>query len=376
MKKILFICMTTLILLTGCTVEESLDLIENIFHEFSDGYLKQQQLDASQIHKEMELHEMQVHYLDVGQGDATLIRFFDEDTAVHILYDAGDWQGDEVVPYLQSLGIKTLDLIMISHPHADHIGQLSQIIDEFSIEEIWMTGNVANTNLFEETMQHILAKEIHYIEPVAGDVLSIGPLTIEVLHPGEELTGDFNRDSLSARFTYGDIAFMFTGDAYIQSEAEMIKRFKDLRAEFLHLGHHGSSTSTSEAFVQAVEPITAIYSAAANNKYGHPHDETISLLNGMNIPVYGTDEHGNIVVTTNGTDTTIDTYPTRFTETCINVNKATKEELQKIVHINNKRAEQIIELRPFQSIRQLHQINGIGNDRINEILDENKACAQ
>src|SRR5699024_1948915 len=128
------------------------------------------------------------------------IRFFDEDTSVHILYDTGDWRGDEVVPYLQSLDIDALDVVIISHPHADHIGQLTDVMEEFPVDEIWMTGNTASTDLFQRTMESIAENDIAFIEPIAGEVLTIGPLTIEILHPDETLTGNLNRDSLSARF--------------------------------------------------------------------------------------------------------------------------------------------------------------------------------
>lgn len=376
MKRLIIIFVSSLFLLTGCSWEESLEVIGDLLDDILNEYIEQKELEATSIHKELSLYEMEVHYIDVGQGDATLLRFYDEDEAVHILYDTGDWKGNEVVPYLQQLEITDLDLVIISHPHADHIGQLKGVLENFNVHELWMTGNQAETDLFQTTMQTVLNQNIHYLEPTAGDKLTIGPLLIEVLHPGETLTGDLNRDSLAARFTYGDISFMFTGDAYIQSEEEILNRFKNVEANFLQLGHHGSNTSNSKAFIQAVNPDYAIYSAGFDNKYGHPHTEIRDLFTSLQIPLYGTDEHGTIVVTTDGTDAIIDTYPTRFTSDCININEATEKDLQKITHINASRAAEIIALRPYDSIYQLDQIDGIGKGRLKAIHAENKACAQ
>jgi len=308
MKKILFICMTAILLLTACDTEDAFTFIDYLIDELSQSEVTQKELDATNMYQDIDLHEMQVHYMDVGQADASLIRFYDDDAEVNILYDTGDWRGDEVVPYLQALQIDTVDLVIISHPHADHMGQLKEVIDAFTVEEIWMTANEANTDLFATTMKKIVDQDIHYLEPTAGDLVTIGPLTIEILHPGETLTGDFNRDSLSARFTYGEQAFLFTGDAIRQSEDDMMDAFKDLQADFLHLGHHGSRTSSSKAFVRAVDPSYAIYSAGLHNKYDHPHEETIVLFNKLQIPIYGTDQDGHIIVTTDGTNIEIDTY--------------------------------------------------------------------
>lgn len=350
------------------------------------------------------LDPLTVHYIDAGQGDAALLQFTDNDDTYTILYDSGDWQGDEVVPYLQQENIDFIDIVMISHPHADHIGQLENVLSNIEVGEVWMTENTANSNVYEGAAEAILASDVDYEEPEAGDVFDIGELTIQILHP-KTLTGDLNEDSLSAHFSYGDTAFLFTGDAYVKQEQQMIDQDITIEADFLQLGHHGSDTSTSQTFLDAVKPTYAIYSAGKNNTYGHPHQEVLDRLDSSDIKTYGTDVHGNIIVTTDGVESEIHTdkdgnvaageneskkdestssSPTSSNSTsekketsssdCIDINNATKDELQEIIHIGDKRADDMIDLRPFDNVEDLERVNGLGPARIDDILDENSAC--
>jgi len=338
-----------------------------------------------------ESDSLTVRYLDVGQADATVFHLNDADEEYVILYDVGDWHRNEVVDYLQEHEIDHIDIIMISHPHADHIGQLKPILEHFSVDEVWMTGNETNTNLFLNTMETLLANEdIAYHEPSIGDIYEIGPLHIEVLHPNpDELSGDLNEDSLSILATFGEIIFLFTGDAGVKTERKIVDNHKHIEAHFLQLGHHGSNTSSDEQFIDAVKPTYAIYSAGKNNSYGHPSREVIGLLTHKNIPILGTDTHGTITVTTDGkrfkvateTGDVIETgqqteKPEIITEDCIDLNNATQTELQNVIHINEVRANEIIRLRPFHSIEQLIDINGIGPKRLDDIIEENNVCVE
>lgn len=250
-----------------------------------------------------------IQYLDVGQADATVFHLYDGDKEHVVLYDTGDWQREDVVEYLHAQQVENIDIAIVSHPHADHIGQLQPILEQFSVDEVWMTGNETDTNLYLSTIDTLLADDsITYHEPAIGDKYEIGPLHIEVLHPNpEELTGDLNNDSLSILVTFGDIKFLFTGDAGIKTEREIMKNQTNLKAQFLQLGHHGSNTSSDEEFIQTVNPDYAIYSAGENNSYGHPSPEVIKRLEKLNIPILGTDIHGTITVTTNGKEYDITT---------------------------------------------------------------------
>lgn len=375
--------------------------------------LNDEEVDHSEIVKESanendsestfdSLHELVVHYIDAGQADATLFQFTYDDKPFTILYDAGDWNKNDVVRYLSAQQITFIDLIIISHPHADHTGQLADIVNTFEVGEVWLSGNTSTSQTFQQGLEAVLASEADYYEPRAGDEFEIGPLKIDVLHPNS-ISGKFNEESISLLFTYGDIKFVFTGDAGKQEELEMINRGINIEADILSLGHHGSNTSTDPAFIKAVNPEIAIYSAGENNSYGHPHSEVVTRIQDAGITLYGTDIHGTILVKTDGseynistkkdgtispknTGTTNATEPeseetkpkkeTTQTNSCIDINQASIEEVQNIIHIGPERAQLLIDLRPFDSVDDLDRIKGIGPARITDIQDEGAACVK
>ncbi|WP_341201937.1 MBL fold metallo-hydrolase [Planomicrobium okeanokoites] len=316
-----------------------------------------------------------VHYIDVGQGDATLLEF----DGHAILIDAGHWKSDQAVDYLKTAGIKAIDIAVGTHPDADHIGQLAQIIGEFSVEEVWLPGNPSTSNTYLNVLQAIDASGTDYYEPRAGDVFDVGKMRIDVLYP-EQITGAANEESISMKLTYGEIQFVFTGDAGIKEEQQMIDTGTDLQAEILHLGHHGSNTSTSSAFLDAVSPEVAIYSAGADNSYGHPHAEVLAAVENSGAEVYGTDVNGTIIVETDGSSYNVVTsrtgIPTEGENRCININIASTAELQQIAGIGETYAKEIIRLRPFEAIEDLDDISGIGQATVEAIKEQNLACVE
>ncbi|GAA0315004.1 MBL fold metallo-hydrolase [Oceanobacillus sp. FSL W7-1281] len=344
--------------------------------------------------------DFQAHFIDVGQGDSTLFTFDDGEEETAILFDTGDWQGNEVVPYLEAQGITAIDLVIISHPDADHIGQLSNILDHFAVDEVWMSGNESTSNTYQTAMEKILSQDINYHEPRTGEEYELGPIDLEVLYP-EDISGKANEESVSIRLAYDQVSFVLTGDAGVKEEKEMIEA-SSLNSTFLHLGHHGSNTSTDPAFLDAVDPQAAIYSAGEDNSYGHPSTEVIDLLDEENIDWYGTDVDGSIVVTTDGSSYSIETEmgeditvskPDAAEEenqdasedtsasneenkdsSCININNASQEELTGIIHIGDERANQIIDKRPFDTFEELEEIDGIGPSRIADMEAEGLIC--
>jgi len=238
----------------------------------------------------------------VGQADATLLLGPD----FTVLIDAGDYRRNDVVPHLKSIGVKELDLLIGTHPHADHIGQFPQVLETFPVKEVWLSGDTHTTRTFERTIDAILASGAAYHEPRAGEIFQFGSLHIEVLNPSR-LTGNFHEGSVSIRAAFGNVAFIFTGDAETNTERTMIARGNNLRAQILQLGHHGSRTSSSQNFLEAVQPGVAIYSAGEGNSYGHPHDEVVDRILSMGIQLYGTDVHGTIVVESDGTTYSVST---------------------------------------------------------------------
>jgi beta-lactamase superfamily II metal-dependent hydrolase len=236
-----------------------------------------------------------VHYLDVGQGDSTLLQGPD----FSILIDAGRHNANDVVPHLERIGVQSIDLLIGTHPHADHIGQFSQVLKRFPVAEVWMSGDTHTTRTFERAIDAILASDAAYYEPRAGEVYEIGSARVEVLNP-VRTNGKFHEGSVSVRIVFGDVAFLFTGDAEAATEQAMIARGRPLTAQVLQLGHHGSSTSSTAAFLDAVQPEVAIWSAGKDNSYGHPHSEVINRLAQREIQVLGTATKSTIVISTDG----------------------------------------------------------------------------
>lgn len=316
---------------------------------------------------------MRVHYIDVGQGDATLL----EGEGFSILIDAGNWKYTEAVDYLKQQKIKNIDIVVGTHPDADHIGQLAQVIGEFDVGEVWMSGNPSSSATYTNALQAIEASGTEYVEPRTGEVFDLGSLQIEVLHPSR-ITGSPNEESVSLKMTYGDIGFIFTGDAGVKEEQEMIDTGIDLNAEILHLGHHGSNTSTSLAFLKAVTPEVAIYSAGADNSYGHPHAEVIAVVENEGAKVFGTNVNGTIVVETDGNTYNLKTQregvPTEGQNRCIDINIASSAELQEISGVGETYAKAIINKRPFDNIEQLIDIKGIGQGTLDAIQEQGLAC--
>lgn len=239
--------------------------------------------------------ELTVHFIDVGQGDATLLVGHN----FTILIDAGRHDGNEVVPYLEQQQIKQLDLVVGTHPHADHIGQLADVIEQFEVQEVWMSGETHSSRTFERVLDAIAQSGAAYYEPRAGESFQIGDAQIDVVSP-HQLVGDLNESSISMRIQFGQVSFLFTGDAEEGMEQEMLKSGYVLQSDVFHLGHHGSSTSNTEKFLKAVQPKVAIYSAGLDNSYGHPHTEVIERLIDFDIPFYGTEQYGTIKVVTDG----------------------------------------------------------------------------
>lgn len=316
---------------------------------------------------------MRVHYIDVGQGDATLIEL----DGFSMLIDAGNWKSKEVVGYLKQQNLKELDVVVGTHPDADHIGQLAQVVGEFDVGEVWMSGNTSTSATFTNALQAIEASETDYVEPRTGEVYDVGSLEITVLHP-MKITGDPNEESVSLKITYGDIDFIFTGDAGVKEEQEMIDTQIELDAEILHLGHHGSNTSSGAAFLQAVTPEVAIYSAGIDNSYGHPHAEVIAAVENAGAEIYGTDVNGTILIETNGEVYHVQTQqkgvPTEGQNRCIDINIASSAELQELEGIGKTYAQEIIDQRPFERLEDLSNIKGIGQGTVAEIQEQGLAC--
>lgn len=332
--------------------------------------------------------EMLMHFLDVGQADATLVQTSD---GCAVLIDAGRHDRDDMRGHLDHHGIEHIDLLVGTHPHADHIGQFDTVLQGWPVDQVWMSGWEHDTRTFERALDAILDSDAAYDEPRAGDRFSCGALEIDVIHPVDPLT-DIH-DNIALRISYGDFAAIVPGDAEERHESEMIDRGEALAANVLRLGHHGSRTSTTPAFLAAVEPDVAIYSAGEGNRFGHPHDIVLDRVTAAGIELFGTMTHGTITIRTDGVGwdlsymgrdgapeaSAADLQVAPDTYGCIDINSASAASLTHIIQIGEARAAAIKEIRaiePFTTLDELEQIRGIGSATVNAMREQGLACVE
>ena len=253
--------------------------------------------------------ELEVVFLDVGQGDAILVT---TPSGFRALIDGGDGKGPFVqdqaerviIPYLRRAGIERLDAIVLTHAHFDHIGGLITIIKEKTIKigEVLDPGEPHPSMAYLELLQAIDERpEIAYRQPRAGENLNWGvDVKVEVLNP-PYLIGDDNESSIVVRITYGECSFLLTGDAGGVAENLMIRKYgRNLQSDILKVGHHGSRHSSTEKFLKYVNPKSVVISCGIRNKHGHPHKEVNKRLKKYGAKIYRTDHQGTITITTDG----------------------------------------------------------------------------
>ncbi len=247
---------------------------------------------------------LMVEFLDVEQGDSALIHLPNGET---MLIDAGERdQGEHVVATLQEQGITRLDYVIGTHPHTDHIGGLQEVIESFDIGEIYMPKKLHTTKTFENLLLAIRDKGLSVTSAKAGTtVLEDEGLFATFVAPQDTDYEELNDYSAVLRLTFGETSFLFTGDAEAVSEHEMLNSGQSLSADVLKVGHHGSTTSNTVAFLKAVSPTHAVISCGADNDYGHPHKQILKRLSALKATVWRTDEQGKITVTSDGTTLTV-----------------------------------------------------------------------
>lgn len=319
---------------------------------------------------------MAVHFIDVGQGDAVFIQTHER----NLLIDGGD-RGDIVPDYLKSRGVDVIHIMIGTHPHADHIGGLINVLQQIEVLEVIDPAVVHTTRTFEQYLTLIDQKDIAFTVGRAGMTRDIGTgVQMTILHPVHPSSSHLNDASVVVRISYGDISFLFTGDAEAAAEQEMISRAGEgpLNSTVLKVGHHGSRTSSTAAFLDAAAPEIAVIMTGADNRYGHPHSEVLARLSQRGIMVYRTDIHGTVVISTDGNAIHVDTHEPHDGSAVfgININTADEQELQKIIHISSVRAREIISLRPFSSLDELSRVSGIGPARIRDIREQGLAMVR
>ncbi|MBQ4050468.1 MAG: MBL fold metallo-hydrolase [Oscillospiraceae bacterium] len=243
---------------------------------------------------------VRVHFIDVGQGDSILI----ENGTEAVLIDAGENdKGSIVKAYLKNKGIEKLNIAVGTHPHSDHIGGLDTVLYKVPADEVWqpdMPDSVIPANrTYEGLLDAIDACGAADYIVGPGDKVNVCGGLLEVLGP-VALYEDLNDLSLVLKFTYGEKSFLFTGDMEKPAEADLIASGADLDADVLKMGHHGSSTSSGNAFLEKVSPDIYVITCGENNDYGHPHREIRQMLKEKNAENWRTDLNGHIVMTCDG----------------------------------------------------------------------------
>jgi len=254
---------------------------------------------------------MEVHYINVGQGDSTLVKCGDQ----CMLIDAGDdTKGTLIQNYLKKQGVKKIDYLILTHPDTDHIGGAPVIITKFDIDKVFMSNYEKDNKAYQKLIQALDNKRLKYSTPKVGVQYSLGTATITILAPNDEYDNP-NDASIALLIQNGDNKFLFTGDSGEEAEEDILSNKIDISADVYKVGHHGSKYSTSPDFFREVSPTYAVISCGEGNSYGHPHAETLNTLRMNGVDVYRTDEDGTIIATSDGKGITFNVPPSESWKT-------------------------------------------------------------
>ena len=236
--------------------------------------------------------QYEVHFFDVGQGDCTLL----DCGEYEVLIDGGPVDSD-VTLKINDYVDGHLEAIIITHPHADHIGDIRNVLRNFTVDALWKNTDTADTNVYRDVMENIKPEKVYLA--VVGENITVGPFSFAVLSSASGT--DINENSIVLELDTAGAKFLFMGDAGTVTERTLLLVNKITDIDILKIGHHGSTSASSPWFIQTAAPEIAIYTAGIGNSYGHPNPSILALYKRLGVDVYGTDTYGDISVNV-GTD--------------------------------------------------------------------------
>lgn len=250
---------------------------------------------------------LEVHYIDVGQGDSILIRQGDQS----MLVDAGNNnKGTTVWFYLLHQNVDHLTYAIGTHPDADHIGGMDVVLYKMDCDTVMLPACASDTKTYDELIGTIGQREQTVITPKQGQIYTLGKASFQILTDTDKDYGDNTNDySLAFRLTFGDTSFLFTGDAEKAAEQDMIASGLTIQSDVFKAAHHGADTANTEDFLTAVHPTYCVISCGEGNSYGHPRAGVLNQLRAMGVKVFRTDEQGTIVATSDGSTITWNASP-------------------------------------------------------------------
>lgn len=248
-----------------------------------------------------DIEKLTVHYIDVGQGDSIYITSGGEG----MLIDCGEsGEAERVISYLDNMGISKIDYVVGTHPHSDHMGGMSKIVEHFDIGEMIIPhiddSDTPTTKYFEKFLNACAAKNLSLTEAEVGREFKVGDAELKIIAPNSPDYSNVNNYSVGFIMHHGDNSFIFTGDAEKLAEKEMLENNNLEDIDVYKTGHHGSDTSSSEDFLNVIKPDYAVISCGEGNSYGHPNDITIENLSRFTDKIYRTDLVGTVVFTSDG----------------------------------------------------------------------------
>lgn len=393
--KISLLSLVAIILLTACDnagilnsaviaadvadqllVEVEATYTTSTFDEKEPAYISS--IPSMEIFEKKELQQnrnnLTVHFLDVGKADSIFIELPNLQT---MLIDASEnSQANKIITYIHQQGYDSIDFVIVTHPHDDHIGGMDNVINNFNVANIYMSPAPHTTLSYENLLRAIENSGADVYTPFAGEViLHTDDLLVEVVAPKDENYSNLNNASIVIKLTYDENIFLFTGDAEKEAEDSI---WTNIKCDVLKVGHHGSNTSTTSNFLKKTEPNYAVISAGLGNSYGHPTDKVLQRLHERNIQIFRTDLQGTIVATSDGKEIDFNIKPYQYenitASATTNENKITENaehETEYTLNTNSKK----IHYSYCHSVQKMSEKNkSFTDDFDSAIADEYSPC--